>query len=159
GITRGDSNPRLERHRRLKLFVTTARSAVAAAGAAPGWIVAAAFAAAAAVDDTFRVRQLVAQAAFQAAAEARQLRRIQAQILLLRHLDRDGFERRQEGGAAKGAAAGAVATEHLRFIAHAYLPHLDSRMKLCRQFTNELAKINASVGGEVEDEPRSIQHL
>src|SRR5215510_14647304 len=107
-----------------------AGSAVAgptAAGAAAGRIVAAALVAAAAVDDALRVRQLVPQAALQAAAQARQLRRIETEVLLLRHLDRDRLEGLKKRGAAERTAAGAVAADYLGFVADAALAHLQGR--------------------------------
>src|SRR5262245_7004693 len=112
------------------LSMTAAGSAVAgstAAGAAAGRIVAAALVSTAAVDDALRVRQLVPQAALQAAAQPRQLRRVETEVLLLRHLDRDWLEGLQEGRAAQRPAAGAVAADHLGFVADADLAHLDAR--------------------------------
>src|SRR5262249_48964641 len=112
------------------LPMTAAGSALAGSTAArttAGWVVASAFVAAAAVHDALGVRQLVAQAAFQAAAESRQLRRIQAQVLLLRHLVRDRLEGLQERRAAQRTPAGAVAADHLGFVADADLAHLDPR--------------------------------
>src|SRR6185295_1226212 len=69
---------------------TTAAAAAGAtaAGAAAARIVAATLAAAAAVHDTLGVRQLVAEAALEAPAQAGQLGGVQTQILLLGHLDR-----------------------------------------------------------------------
>src|SRR4051812_34119204 len=59
-----------------------ARSAgAAAAGPAAGGVVAAAFASAPAVRLPFGVGQFIAQAAFQSAAQARELGRVQAQLL------------------------------------------------------------------------------
>src|SRR4051812_49552838 len=62
---------------------------------------AAPFVTAAAMDDALRVGELVAQAAFEPAAHARELRRVEAEALLLRHLDRDRLERLQPRGAAE----------------------------------------------------------
>src|SRR5262249_41561775 len=90
-------------------------------------IIAAAFTSAAAVLHTLGVRQLVPQTALQPAAQTRKLRRIQAQILLLRHLDRDGLERLQKRRAAERTAARAVAADDLRFVPDTNLPHFDSR--------------------------------
>ena len=91
----------------------------------------------------FAVRQLVAQAAFQAAAHARQLRRVQAEVLLLGHLDRHRLERLQPGRAAQRAAAGAVAAEHLGFVAHADLAHLDAHPEMRGQIAHQLAEVHA----------------
>src|SRR5437867_13411068 len=65
----------------------SATSRTAIAGSATGGIVAAAFTAAAAVLNTLCVRQLVAEAAFQPPAQAGELRGVEAQLLLLCHLD------------------------------------------------------------------------
>src|SRR5579872_517932 len=117
----------------------TAAAAVPAAAArtATRRVVAAALAPAAAVLYALGVRQLVAQAAFQAPAQAGQLRRVQAQLLLLRHFDRDRFERLQERRAAQRPAARSVAAVHLGLVAHADLPHLDPRAELARQLAHE----------------------
>src|SRR5580704_17587100 len=82
---------------------TGAASATPAAASAR--IVAAVFAAAPAVDDALGVGQLVPQTALQPPAEARQLRRVEAQVLLLRHLDGHRLKRHQEGRTAKRPAA------------------------------------------------------
>src|SRR6185436_16921503 len=139
-----------------------ARAAVAgaaAAGTAARRVVAAAFAAAAAVRDALGVGQLVAQAALQAPAQPRQLRRVEAQVLLLGHLDRDRLERLQEGRAAERTAAGAVAAVHLRLVADADLAHFDSRPELGRQLAHQLAEVDAAVGGEIENQLRAVERL
>src|SRR4051812_42047348 len=137
----------------------TAAARAAPAGAAAAGIVAAAFAAAAAVLHAFRVRQLVAQAALQPAAQPRQLRRVQAQVLLLGHLDRDRLERLQERRAAERPAAGAVAAVHLRFVAHADLPHLDPRAEFGGELAHQFPEIDAAVGGEIENQLRPVERL
>src|SRR5882724_11176349 len=139
------------------LGVSSAVAAAAASGAATaapasGWIVAAAFAATAAVLDAFGVRQFVPQAAFQPAAQPGQLGRVQAQVLLLGHLDRHGLERLKERRAAQRAPARAVASVDLRLVAHADLPHLDPRTEFGRELAHELAEIDTAVRGEIEDE-------
>src|SRR5205814_7626985 len=105
------------------------------------------------------VRQLVAEAALQPPAQSGELRGIQAEILLLGHLDRDGLERRQEGRAAQGAAAGAVAPEHLGLVPHPDLPHLDTGLELRRELPDQLAKVDARIRREVENEPGSVEGL
>src|SRR5581483_73801 len=142
--------------------VAAARAAAAgrtAAGAAARRVVAAAFAAASAVHDAFGVRQFVAQAALQPAAQARKFRRIQAEILLLRHFDRDRLERLEEGRAAQRPAARAVAAEHLRLVANTDLPHLDPGAELAGKLPDELAKIDAAICGEIKDQLRSVEGL
>src|SRR4051794_41600269 len=125
--------------------MTVTRGAGSAApGAAPRRVVTAALAAAAAMQGALRVWQLVAQAAFQPSAQPRQLRRIQAQVLLLGHLDRDWLEGLQEPRAAQPAAAGPVAAVHLRFVAHADLPHLRPRAEFGRQLADQFPGIDAA---------------
>src|SRR6266481_5657461 len=87
----------------------SAATGPAAAGAAAGRIVAATLAAASAVPHSFGVREFVAQAALESPAESGQLRGIETQLLLLRHLDRDRLERLQKRRAAERPAARAVA--------------------------------------------------
>src|SRR5689334_1350231 len=126
------------------LAVAVAGSTVAlaaAAGPAAARIVAAAFAAAAAVDDAVGVRQLVSQAALETAAQTGQLRRIQAEVLLLRHLDRDRLERGEKRGAAQRPPARSVAAEHLRLVAHANLAHLDACVELGGQLADKFAEV------------------
>src|SRR5258708_5332072 len=122
-----------------------------ASRAASGRVVAPALAAAAAVHDALGVWQLVPQAALEPAPESGKLRGIQAQVLLLGHLDGDRLERRQKGRAAERPAAGAIAANHLRFVTHADLTHLDARVKLGRELADELAEVDAPLGGEKED--------
>src|SRR5207248_6198215 len=131
----------------------------AATRPAAGRIVAAAFAAAAAVHLSFGVRELVAEAAFEPAAQAGQLRRVEAQVLLLRHLDRHRLERGEECRAAERTAAGAVAAHHLGFVADADLPHLDSRAELGRELADELPEVDASVSGEIKNQFRAVERL
>src|SRR6059036_2106677 len=103
---------------------SSATSGAAAAGTTARRIVAAALAATAAVLNTLCVRQLVAETTLQSPAQPGELRGVEAQLLLLRHLDRHRLERLEEGRAAQRAAARAVAAVHLRLVAHADLPHL-----------------------------------
>src|SRR6476646_9646227 len=140
-------------------MTATGAAAAATAGAAPGRIVAAALAPAAAVLDALGVRQLVAQAALQPSAQPGQLRWVEAQVLLLGHLDRDRLEGLQERRAAERPAARAVAAVHLRFVAHADLPHLDPRAELRCQLADQFAEIDAPVGGEIEDQLRAVERL
>src|SRR5262249_50000016 len=146
----------------IDLAVTAARTAVAGATAtspAPGWVVAATLAAAAAVLHALRVGKLVPQAALEAAAEAGQLRRVEAQILLLPHLDGARLDRLQERRAAQRPPAPAVAPVHLRLVAHADLAHLDARAELRGELAHEFPEIDAAVGREIEDQLRAVEGL
>ena len=62
------------------------------------------------------------EAAFQSAAAAGDVLRIQRKSLLLRHFHVDAVEAVEEFRAAERAAAGADAAENGRFVAHADLP-------------------------------------
>src|SRR5258708_28851681 len=106
--------------------------------AAAGGIRTAAVVAAARVLHPFPVRQLVAEAALQPAALPRELRGIQAQVLLLRHLDRHRLERAEPCGTAERTAAGAVAAEHLRLVADADLAHLHPHAEVLGQIPHQL---------------------
>src|SRR6516162_5472109 len=111
----------------------------APAGSAARRIIAAAFAAAPAVLNALRVRQLVSQTALEPSAEARELGGIQAQVLLLRHLDRDRLERVEERRAAERAATGAVPADHFGFVPNSNLAHLDPGPELPGKFADQLA--------------------
>ena len=107
----------------------------------------------------FAVGDFVAQAALQPTAHPRQLRRIQAEVLLLGHLDRHRLERLQPGRAAQRTAAGAVAAEHPRFVAHADLAHLDPRAEMRGEIAHQLAEIDPAFSRVVEDQPRAVEQL
>src|SRR6185436_20275871 len=83
----------------------------------------------------------------------------EAQILLLRHLDRDRLERGEEGRAAQRTAAGAVSAERLRFVADAYLAHLDPCSEFRRQFAHEFAEVDTRISREIEQEARPVERL
>jgi hypothetical protein len=136
-----------------------AGSAAAPAGSAPAWIIAATFVAAAGMDLSLGVRQLVPQAALQTATESRQARRIEIQILLFGHLDRNGLEAVQPRRTAERPSAGTVTPEHLGFIPGSDLPHFDACMEFRRKLPHELPEIDATFGSEIEDETRAIELL
>ena len=95
---------------------------------------------------------LVLQAAHEPAAQAGDLRRIQRQVLLLRHLDGHRLEVAQERAAADGPPAGAQTAQHLRLVAHADLAQLDAHLEHAGQILHQLAEVHAAVGGEIEDD-------
>src|SRR5712691_12061358 len=105
------------------------------------------------------VGKLVTETALEPAAQAGELRWIQAQVLLLGHLDRDGLERLQERRAAERTAAGTVPAVHLGLVANTDLPHLDPRPELRRELAHELAEVDPAVGGEIEEQLRSVERL
>ena len=93
---------------------------------------------------------LIFQAAHQAAAHARNFRRVERQILILRHIDRNRMEVLQIRAAAQLTPASAQTADHLRFVAHADLPQLDARAEHAGQILDQLAEVHATVGGEVK---------
>src|SRR5437660_20814 len=145
--------------------LSVARAAAAAAGPArsavarAGRVGALAVIGAAAMLHAVPVRQLVAKAALQPPALPRQLRRVQAELLLLRHLDRHGLERLEPRRAAERPAAGPVAAQHLRLVADADLPHLDPRAEVRREVAHQLTEIDSSLGRVIEDEARPVEEL
>src|SRR4051812_38108688 len=114
---------------------------------------------AAAVLDAIAVGQFIAEAAFQAAALPRELRGVQAELLLLGHLDRDRLERRQERRAAERPSARTVAAEHLGLVAHADLAHLDADVEVAGEVAHQLAEIDARLRGVIEDQPRAVERV
>src|SRR6185369_4042781 len=102
---------------------------------------------------------LVPQAAFEPPAHARELRRVQRQSLLLRHLHRYRLKLAQPRGAAELPAAGADAPDHLRLVARADLLHLDARVQRLREIADELAKIDATLRAKVEDRLARVEEV
>src|SRR6185503_13280857 len=150
---------RLKAEATSTMVAAGAAAALGAAVAAAGRVRAAAVVGAAGVRDAFAVGQLVAQAALQASALSRQLGRVETELLLLGHPDRDRLEGAQPGRAAEGAAARAVAAEHLGLVAHTDLPHLDPHAEVRREIAHQLAEVDARVGGVIEDEPRAVEQV
>ena len=109
--------------------------------------------------DAFAVGDFVAQAALQATAHPRQLGRVQAEVLLLGHLDRHRLERLQPGRAAERTAAGAVAAEHPRFVSYADLAHLDPRPEVRGEVAHQLPEIDPAFSRVIEDQPRAVEQL
>ena len=120
---------------------------------------AAAFVGAAPVLDALAVRQLVTQTALETAAHPRQLRRVEAEVLLLGHLDRDGLERLQPRRATEWAAARPVPAQDTRLVADADLPHLDPRVEVRGKIAHQFPEVHAPFRRVVEDEPRAVEQL
>ena len=95
--------------------------------------------------------ELVAQAAHEAPARARDLGRVEREVLLLGHADAHRVEARGETTAAELLAAVAVAADDGGLLAHADLAHVDAHVELAREITHELAEVHAVLGGEVAD--------
>src|SRR3954452_15675437 len=93
---------------------------------------------------------LVGEAAEEPPALPGDLRRIQAEVLSLGHLDGDRPEILEPGRAAEGAAADADAADQPRFVARSNLHHLHPHGKPARQVADELPEVHSSLGGKVE---------
>src|SRR2546429_6932979 len=75
-------------------------------------------------------RELVDEAALEAAADTGELRLVQWQVLLFGHPYRDVRELVEPRGAAELAAARADAGHHLCLVAGAHPPELDARAEV-----------------------------
>src|SRR5439155_4473204 len=105
-------------------------------------------------------RELVEQAALEAAAVAEQAVVGQRHVLGLGHLHRDGIEAPQVRRAAELAAARPDAVHDLRRVTRADLAHLDPRPELARQIAHEVAEVDPLLGVEVHGRPaRHRVHL
>ena len=102
---------------------------------------------------------LVLEAAHEPAADPRDLRRIQREILLLRHADGHRLEVPEERRAAERPAAAADAAHELRLVAHADLPQLDARAEHGREILDELAEIDAAIGREIEHDLVHVERV
>ena len=94
--------------------------------------------------------ELVAQAAHQAAAHAADLGGIERQVLLFCHADRDGLKLSAKARATELLAALGIAAHQAGLVAHADLAHVDANVQRRGQILDELAKIDALLGGKVE---------
>ena len=94
--------------------------------------------------------ELVAQAAHQAAADATNLGRVERQVLLLCHADRNRLKLSAKARAAELLAALGIAAHQAGLVAHADLAHVDANVQRRGQVLDELAKIDALLGRKVE---------
>src|SRR5690606_13328731 len=95
---------------------------------------------------------LVGQAAEEPAAAARHLARVQREVLILRHFDRDRDEVPEEARAAELAAADADAADELRLVAGADLLQLDAGLESRRELLDEIAEVDPAGRREVDDD-------
>ena len=100
---------------------------------------------------------LIFQAAHEAPADARNLCRVEREVLLLCHADGDGNKVAEEGRTAERPPAASHAAHHLRLVAHADLTQLDARAEHARKLTNKLTKVYAPIRGEVKRHLREIE--
>ena len=101
----------------------------------------------------------VFQTAHQPSAGAGNLRRVQGQILLLRHLDGDGDEIRHIRAAAERPSADADAAEHLCLIAHADLAQLDPGFEDGCEILDQTPEIDAAVGREIKQDLFAVKRV
>src|SRR5258708_36336589 len=94
---------------------------------------------------------LVTQTAEQPAAAARDLGRIERQVLILVDREADRPQLRQPAGAAVLAAAAPYAVEPLGLVSSADLTHLDPRGEQARQGAHQRAAIHALLGREIHE--------
>src|ERR1700759_1286926 len=91
---------------------------------------------------------LVLQAAHQTAAGPGDAPRVDRQVLLFGHPDRDRLEVFEEGGAAQVAAARADATLQPGFVTGADLPELHPAPELTGQVADQGPEVNQECGEE-----------
>ena len=94
--------------------------------------------------------ELVAQAAHQAAADATNLGRVERQVLLLCHADRNRLKLSAKARAAELLAALGIAAHQAGLVAHADLAHVDANVQRRGQVLDELTEIDALLGRKVE---------
>lgn len=89
----------------------------------------------------------IGEAALELAADSREFRDVKRKHLVLGSIDANAFEGSEEGGAAKGKPAGTDATDHLCLIARGDLTKVETAMELGGEDLEELAEIDAVIGG------------
>ena len=94
--------------------------------------------------------ELITQTAHQAAANAADLGRVERQVLLFCHANRDGLKLSAKARATELLAALGIAAHQAGLVAHADLAHVDANMQRRGQILDELAKIDALLGRKVE---------
>jgi hypothetical protein len=100
---------------------------------------------------------LVPQAALQASAPPRNLRRIKSRLLKLRHPHRNRAKRLQENLTTNLPPARLKVGEQTCFIASANLPHLDAGVIVIRQFLHDRAKIHTLISRKIENDPLAAE--
>ena len=102
-------------------------------------------------------RVLVAQAAHEAAAAARDLQGVERRLLDLRRLHRNRLEHLEEVLAAAVLAAALVVGHEPRLVARADLAHLDAAAVFPRERLRNLAEVDALVGQVVDEKQRLVE--
>ena len=100
---------------------------------------------------------LVHQAAHEASAAPRDLRRVQGEALVLGELQAYRLELREPRRAAQLAPAPPHAPQQRGLVAHADLLQFDTGAEGARQVAHERAKVHPLLGGEVHDQLATIE--
>ena len=100
---------------------------------------------------------LIAEAAQEAPADARNLGRVQEQVLFLRHFDGHWHELAQEPAAAAHHAAAPHSAEHLRLVPDADLAQFDAGVVLAHQILYQFTKVDPGRGGKVKHQLAAIE--
>ena len=100
---------------------------------------------------------LIAEAAQEAPADARNLGRVQEQVLFLRHFDGHWNELAQEPAAAAHHAAAPHRAEHLRLVPDADLAQFDAGVVLAHQILYQFTKVDPGRGGKVKHQLAAIE--
>ena len=103
--------------------------------------------------------ELVGEAAEQASAVARDLHRVQREVLLLGHLDRHGAQAVGDRVAAEGPAAHAHPAHHPGLVAHPDLAQLDAHLEGRDQVAHQVAEVDALLGREEEQDLLLVQEV
>lgn len=101
----------------------------------------------------------IPQAAHEAAADPRNLGRIEGHALALGHADRHGLEIPEEGRAAQRPAAVADTADHLGFIAKANLAKFNTSTKDRSQIADQFAEVDTAVSRKEEDDFSHIEGI
>ena len=94
--------------------------------------------------------ELVAQAAHQAAADAANLGRVERQVLLFCHANRNRLKLSAKARAAELLAALGIAAHQAGLVTHADLAHVDANVQRRGQVLDKLTEIDALLGSKVE---------
>ena len=100
---------------------------------------------------------LVAKAAHEATAQARNLLRVQRQILVFRHANRHRIELAAQASAAQLLTAMPETADDASFVAHADLTHVDANVEFRSERAHEFAEIDALICLEIEDRLVAIE--
>jgi hypothetical protein len=101
----------------------------------------------------------VGKAAEQASTNPADLRRVQREVLILRHFNRHARVVGKECGAAEQATAWTDAAQEFCLVARTDLAEFDAGAKRARQIAHQGAEIDAFFSGEVEGQSRAVERI